>query len=97
MELVQSWSYSRLSDADRHNHHHEPILSPQGAVAEQVVIYTRVSAAETKANLDSQAQRLQDYCAARGWQVKQMVKEVGSGVDDERPKLLKLLTDPMSG
>jgi putative resolvase len=63
----------------------------------KVVIYTRVSAAENKANLDGQTQRLQDYCAARGYVVSAVVKEIGSGVNDERPRLLKLLTDPQVG
>lgn len=63
-------------------------------VTQKVVIYTRVSAAENKSNLESQAGRLQDYCAAKGWSVSQVVKEIGSGVNDNRPKLLKLLTDP---
>jgi predicted site-specific integrase-resolvase len=63
-------------------------------VAEKVVIYTRVSAAENKSNLEAQAGRLQDYCAAKGWVVTQVVKEIGSGINDNRPKLLKLLTDP---
>lgn len=72
----------------------EPMASMLVAQPARVVIYTRVSAAENKANLDSQAQRLQDYCAAKGWQVAQMVKEIGSGINEERPKLVKLLTDP---
>jgi predicted site-specific integrase-resolvase len=63
-------------------------------VTPKVVIYTRVSAAENKSNLEAQAGRLQDYCAAKGWSVAQIVKEIGSGVNDNRPKLLKLLTDP---
>jgi predicted site-specific integrase-resolvase len=61
---------------------------------QQVAVYGRVSAAENKANLESQLQRLLDYCAARGYQVTHIVKEVGSGVNDSRPKLLKLLTNP---
>ena len=68
-------------------------VSAQAAVT-RVAIYTRVSAAENKSNLDSQSQRLADYCAAKGWSVVQVVKEIGSGVNDSRPKLLKLLTDP---
>lgn len=59
----------------------------------KTVIYARVSAAENKSNLESQTQRLLDYCAARGYQVAQVVKEIGSGINDQRPKLLKLLTD----
>jgi predicted site-specific integrase-resolvase len=60
----------------------------------KVAIYTRVSAAENKENLESQAKRLQDYCAAKGYPVAMLVKEIGSGVNDARPKLMKLLNDP---
>ena len=59
----------------------------------KVAIYSRVSAAENKGNLEAQAKRLQDYCAAKGYQVATIVKEIGSGVNDTRPKLMKLLTD----
>ena len=34
---------------------------------EYVVVYARVSSSENKNNLDNQAQRLIDYCAAKGW------------------------------
>ena len=61
------------------------------------VVYTRVSSAENKANLDSQAERLVAYCAARGYQVSKVVKEIGSGVNDNRPKFLALLADPNVG
>jgi putative resolvase len=60
----------------------------------RVAIYTRVSAAENRPNLDAQAERLLAYCAAKGYVVSQVVKEVGSGINDKRPKLLKLLTEP---
>ena len=75
----------------------EPLPSEPPLPLSHVVVYTRVSAAENKANLDSQAQRLQDYCAARGYIIAAVVKEIGSGVNDERPKLLKLLTNPEVG
>lgn len=61
------------------------------------VVYTRVSAAENRANLDTQAERLVAYCAARGYQVSKVVKEIGSGVNDHRPKFLALLADPSVG
>lgn len=63
----------------------------------KVVVYARVLSAENRTNLDSQAERLASYCAAKGYQVSQVVKEVGSGVNDSRPKLLKLLTDGSVG
>ena len=59
-----------------------------------VAIYARVSSPENRPNMDTQADRLIAYCAAKGYQVHKIVKEVGSGIDDNRPKLLKLLSDP---
>jgi predicted site-specific integrase-resolvase len=69
-----------------------------GVVApHRVAIYARVSSAEHKSNLESQAERLAAYCAARGYQVAKRVTEVGSGVHDARPKLLALLEDQSIG
>src|SRR6266516_4943099 len=60
---------------------------------EKVTIYARVSTASQKANLERQAERLLQYCEARGYQVAQVVKEIASGVNDSRPKLVGLLQD----
>ena len=60
-------------------------------------MYTRVSSAENKSNLDSQAERLVAYCTVRGYQISKVVKEIGSGVNDNRPKFLALLADPSIG
>ncbi len=59
----------------------------------KIGIYARVSSSGNKANLDSQAERLVSYCSAKGWQVAKVIKEVGSGVNDSRPKLIELLQD----
>src|SRR6266516_297628 len=59
----------------------------------QVVIYARVSSQAHRANLERQAERLEDYCAAKGYQVSRVVKEIGSGVNDSRAKFLALLED----
>lgn len=56
------------------------------------VTYARVSSPEQrKTNLETQSKRLTDYCAANGWIVDRVIKEVGSGLNDQRPKLDKLL------
>jgi putative resolvase len=60
---------------------------------EKVVIYCRVSSSENKSNLDTQKDRLISYCNARGYKVHKVITEIGSGVNDERPKLIKLLID----
>lgn len=36
---------------------------------------------------------MQDYCAAKGYQVTLVVKEIASGVNDSCPKLLRLFKD----
>jgi putative resolvase len=63
-------------------------------VVAPVVIYARVSSPKQKESLDRQVARLEDYCAARGYQVGRIVKEIGSGVNDSRRKFLSLLSDP---
>jgi len=57
----------------------------------RAVVYTRVSSSENKSNLNSQAERVQSYCVAKGYQVVDIIKEIGSGVNDHRRKLIKLL------
>jgi predicted site-specific integrase-resolvase len=44
-------------------------------------------------NLERQVERLTHYCTTRGYQVAQVVKEIASGVNESRPKLLSLLKD----
>ena len=65
------------------------------AAAERVAIYARVSEASHRENLERQAERLTQYCTIRGYRVVKVVKEVGSGVNDSRPKLLSLRRDPL--
>jgi len=62
-----------------------------------VALYARVSSAEQKEDLDRQMQRLKDYAASHGYQVSKMVSELASGLNDKRPKLMKLLTDASVG
>ena len=57
-------------------------------------IYCRVSSSENKNNLESQKNRLISYCNAKGYKVNRIVTEIGSGLNDKRPKLEKLLIDP---
>ena len=58
----------------------------------KTVIYARVSSSEQrKTILESQAERLIGYAIAKGWEIDEVIKEVGSGLNDERPKLTKLL------
>ncbi len=58
-----------------------------------VAIYSRVSSSENKNNLETQSDRLISYANAKGYKVVKIVKEIGSGLNDNRPKLYDLLND----
>jgi putative resolvase len=70
---------------------------PIAPATSRVAIYARVSSTEQRANLERQAERLVAYASARGYQVSQVVMEIGSGINDNRPKFLALLADPSIG
>ena len=63
----------------------------------RVALYARVSSLGQKEDLERQIQRLKDYAAAKGYQVSKVVTEIASGLDDQRPKLEKLLADTSIG
>ena len=60
---------------------------------DKVAIYARVSSSENKNNLEKQKERLLNYCSAKGYKVDYIVTEIGSGLNDKRIKLEKLLLD----
>jgi predicted site-specific integrase-resolvase len=59
----------------------------------KVAVYARVSSSENRSHLQSQAERVTTYCAAKGYRIEKVIKEVGSGVNDQRPKFQALLAD----
>ena len=63
------------------------------AGAEHTVVYARVSSSENRSNLDSQAERVCQFCSAKGWEVHEVIKECASGLNDKRPKLQRILSD----
>lgn len=69
----------------------EPTVPHEQATG--IALYARVSTQGQKADLERQVQRLKDYASAKGYQVTQVVQEVASGMNDNRPKLTKILTN----
>lgn len=65
----------------------EPIKQKQ----DFIVTYARVSSSQNKDNLESQSQRLIDFCNAKGWITNLNIKEIGSGLNDKRKKLESVL------
>ena len=58
-----------------------------------VILYARTSSSKNKELLDNQVERLKNYATSRGYKIKQIVKEFGSGLNDERKQLSKILQD----
>jgi putative resolvase len=73
------------------------VRDPLKVSATNVALYARVSSVDRKNDLERQLERLKDYAAAHGYQVTRMVSEIGSELNDRRPKFLKLITDPTIG
>jgi len=59
----------------------------------KVICYARVSSSQNKSNLETQAERIVHFANLSGLPVHSVVKEIGSGLNDKRPKLLKILND----
>ena len=76
---------------------HIQIPEPESMLLPMAAVYARVSSHPQKADLDRQAERLVIYANARGYQVVAVVKEIASGVNDKRPRLTKLLSNPEWG
>jgi putative resolvase len=57
------------------------------------VCYSRVSSNEMKDNLIRQQNRLEEFAVGNGFNVVKSVREIGSGMNDSRTKLIKLLND----
>lgn len=91
---VWNWIYAGKLNIERTDTNRVLIVDDEDCdIKQHVAIYARVSSSENKSNLETQKQRLLDYCAAKGYQVKRIVTETGSGLNDKRPKLESLLTD----
>jgi putative resolvase len=68
------------------------VAKPAGE--QRAVLYARVSSHDQRADLDRQVSRLTGWATANGFQVGQVVAEVGSGLNGKRPKLARVLSDP---
>jgi len=70
------------------------IVSPAEDIKLKVVTYSRVSSAGQKEDLQRQVKRLRDFCSANGYIISSEVSDIGSGLNDGRKGILKLLSDP---
>ena len=57
----------------------------------EVFIYARVSSARQKEDLKRQIQRLRAYTKDQGWRITGLYHDVGSGLNDNRKGLLRMI------
>jgi putative resolvase len=62
--------------------------------SERTVIYARVWSHDQRSDLDRQVARLTRWATSNGHDVDEVVTEVGSGLNGNRPKLRRVLSDP---
>ena len=61
------------------------------------VVYARVSSGDQKEDLDRQVGRVVEWATQRGHRPDEVVKETGSGLNANRPRLRRLAADPTVG
>lgn len=71
--------------------------APSDTEQSRTVCYARVSSADQKADLQRQADWLKAFALNMGVEHPEVVTETGSGMNDKRRKLNRLLADPSAG
>jgi len=71
----------------------EKLFNQDNSRVKRAALYARVSSHDSRDNLERQLERLRDFASANGFTITVEVKEVASGVNDKRRKLMKLLTE----
>lgn len=71
----------------------DKLLGVKTQKEDKIVIYCRISSPVNKNNLISQIDRVKSYCIAKGYKIHKIVKEYGSGLNDNRKELTKLLSE----
>ena len=76
---------------------HIVVPDPVEELKQKAALYSRVSTYGQKDELKRQEDRLKEFASSRGLEIVQSVTEIASGVNDQRPKLTKLLNTPTWG
>ena len=70
------------------------LVYPQKAAIGGAALYARVSSSDQKDDLVRQLGRVAEYASNNKMKVIKSVSEIGSGLNEHRPKLVRLLHDP---
>lgn len=93
---AQQWFYKGQIEGaykDDNGRIYVRLASFEPKIGNSVVIYGRVSSHGQKEDLERQMERLRLYCASKGYKIYKEVKEIASGMNDNRKKLNAILTD----
>lgn len=91
-----AWNHFKLGKIDgafldeRTKHVLIPVESFKENATKRVALYARVSNNDAKDNLDRQLERIRNYSVSNGYNIVYEIKEISSGLNDQRPKLIKL-------
>ena len=69
----------------------DPVNSPSPS-GTRAALYARTSSSEDRKICSDQLDRLKSYAGAKGYTIVKEIAEIGSGLNDTRPKLEKLLS-----
>jgi putative resolvase len=69
------------------------LIKEQVCQSDQVAVYARVSSSDQKNDLDRQVSRLVMFANSQKWVVAETIMEIGSALNDRRPKLKKMLSN----
>lgn len=70
----------------------EDIVKSTQNIIQKCIIYARVSSHQQKDDLQRQSERLSLYANAKGYIIYKNIQEIGSGLNDNRSKLIDILT-----
>lgn len=90
---IWNWCKAGKLKYEKDMTNHIWIIEEDLPVGKTAAVYARVSSSENKSNLDTQAERVLNWATLNGYSVKKIVKETGSGLNDNRQKLADLLKD----
>ena len=105
VKTLQRWDregklISQRTPTNRRYYTHKQYVDYMGIVQQnkgKTIIYTRVSNASQKDDLENQIEFLKQYANAKGIIIDEIFKDIGSGLNYNRKKWNKLLEDCMLG
>lgn len=104
VKTLQNWDYNKKLIAFRDKASNRryytdtqinEFLGRKNRVANNIVIYSRVSTNSQKPDLENQIEFLKQYANVKGYIVNEIITDIGSGLNYSRKKWNNLLQDVM--